>query len=122
VVSVWIKYLYIEYTMSTADLKKQLKELRPKFTSTEEEIAYHTAAKKSLAAKERMAAVRAAKKGNTPAAPASAAPAAPAAPTEKAPKAPKVKKVKEEVKKEEIEVVSAKKKALLAQLAALGSV
>ena len=103
--------------MSAADLKKQLKELRPKFTSTEEEIAYHTAAKKSLAAKERMAAVRAAKSANktTAAAPAEKAPA------EKAPAEKKAKKVKEEAKAPETEIVSAKKKALLAQLAALGT-
>ena len=107
--------------MSAADLKKQLKELRPKFTSTEEEIAYHTAAKKSLAAKERMAAVRAAKSANKTAekAPVEKAPA------EKAPAEKKAKKVKGEVKEEakapETEIVSAKKKALLAQLAALGT-
>jgi len=101
-----ILFLNIEYTMSASELKKQLKEMRPKFTSDEEEIAYHTAAKKSLAARERMAAVRAAKKGNT----------APQTEEKKAVKTPAKKKV-ETVE----EVRSAKKAALLAQLEALGS-
>jgi hypothetical protein len=91
--------------MSATDLKKTLKDLRPKFTSVEQEVEYHTAAKKALAAKERMAAVRAAKKANT-------------APKEekKEAKTPAKKKV-ETVE----EVRSAKKAALLAQLEALGS-
>ena len=99
-----------EYTMTASELKKQLKEMRPKFASDEEEIAYHTAAKKSLAAKERMAAVRAAKKSGTEA---------------KATPVKEVKEVKGKAKEEKVpkatEVVSAKKAALLAQLEALGS-
>jgi hypothetical protein len=95
--------------MTASELKKQLKEMRPKFASDEEEIAYHTAAKKSLAARERMAAVRAAKKSGTPAQPEK---------SEKSEKKAPVKAVKEEKK---TEVVSAKKAALLAQLEALGS-
>ena len=108
--------------MSLAELKKQLKELRPKFGNTEDdlkkELDYHMRAKKSLEAKERMMKVREAKKSNATGSPA-AVPGVPApAPTPKAPKAPKAPKIPKEAGSE---VVSAKKAALLAQLAALGS-
>lgn len=106
--------------MSAADLKKSLKELRPKFTSVEEEVAYHTAAKKALANKEKMAKLREMKKANKSdtAPPPTASslitegPASPLPPKRKA------------AKKSEAATpapVSAKREALLAQLAALGS-
>ena len=110
--------------MSLSELKKQLKELRPKFGNTEDdlkkELDYHLRAKKSLEAKERMMKVREAKK-STKVDSQAVVPGVPApapAPTPKAPKAPKAPKEKKEVAPE---AVSAKKAALLAQLAALGS-
>lgn len=100
--------------MSLSDLKKQLKDLRPKFGNTEDdlkkELDYHMRAKKAIENKERMDKVRAAKKSGT--APASPAPA------------PIQKEKKEKVPKEKAPVeekISAKKAALMAQLAALGS-
>jgi hypothetical protein len=97
--------------MSLSDLKKQLKDLRPKFGNTEDdlkkELDYHMRAKKAIENKERMDKVRAAKKSGT-------APATPVpAPKEKAAKVPKEKAPEEKI--------SAKKAALMAQLAALGS-
>ena len=107
--------------MSLSELKKQLKELRPKFGNTEEdlkkELDYHLRAKKSLEAKERMMKVREAKKSNAPGSPA-VVPGVPAPAPMKKEKSPKPPKEKKEVAPE---VVSAKKAALLAQLAALGS-
>lgn len=82
-----------------SELKKTLKELRPKFDSVEKEIEYHRAAQKSLAAKERMAKVRAAKKSNIS--------------EFEDPATSKTQK--------KIPEMSAKREALLAQLAALGS-
>lgn len=96
--------------MSLSDLKKQLKDLRPKFGNTEDdlkkELDYHMRAKKAIENKERMDKVRAAKKSGT-------APATAPAPKEKKEKTPKEKAPEEKI--------SAKKAALMAQLAALGS-
>jgi hypothetical protein len=103
----------VEYKMSLSDLKKQLKDLRPKFGNTEDdlkkELDYHMRAKKAIENKERMDKVRAAKKSGT--APATASPA------------PIQKEKKEKTPKEKApeEKISAKKAALMAQLAALGS-
>lgn len=97
--------------MSLSELKKQLKELRPKFGKTEEdlkkELDYHLRAKKSLEAKERMMKVREAKM-NTP------------KETPDIPKKTKVKEAKEpkEAKEAKSDVAS-KREALLAQLASL---
>jgi len=103
--------------MSAADLKKSLKELRPKFTSVEEEVAYHTAAKKALANKEKMAKLREMKKANK-----SGTAPPPTASSQEGPVSPPPKK--KAPKKTEAATpapVSAKREALLAQLAALGS-
>lgn len=105
--------------MSLTDLKKQLKDLRPKFGNTEDdlkkELDYHMRAKKAIENKERMDKVRAAKKSGSPQqAPASVPASAQKEKKEKVPKTPKAPAVPEEK-------VSAKKAALMAQLAALGS-
>jgi hypothetical protein len=104
----------LEYKMSLSDLKKQLKDLRPKFGNTEDdlkkELDYHMRAKKAIENKERMDKVRAAKKSGT--APATAPASAPIQ-KEKKEKTPKEKAPEEKI--------SAKKAALMAQLAALGS-
>ena len=108
--------------MSAADLKKSLKELRPKFTSVEEEVAYHTAAKKALANKEKMAKLREMKKTNKsdkaplPTASSTEGPVSPLPPKRKA-----QKKTEAETPAAIPAPVSAKREALLAQLAALGS-
>lgn len=103
--------------MSLSDLKKQLKDLRPKFGNTEDdlkkELDYHMRAKKAIENKERMDKVRAAKKSGTAPASASAPAPAPKEKKEKVPKTPKAPAPEEKI--------SAKKAALMAQLAALGS-
>jgi hypothetical protein len=109
----------LEYKMSLTDLKKQLKDLRPKFGNTEDdlkkELDYHMRAKKAIENKERMDKVRAAKKSGTqtPASVPASVPAPVKVPKEKVPKTPKAPAPEEKV--------SAKKAALMAQLAALGS-
>jgi len=106
--------------MSLTDLKKQLKDLRPKFGNTEDdlkkELDYHMRAKKAIENKERMDKVRAAKKSGTPEKAPASAPAPVKAPKEKKEKVPKTPKAPAPEEK-----VSAKKAALMAQLAALGS-
>jgi hypothetical protein len=103
--------------MSAADLKKSLKELRPKFTSVEEEVAYHTAAKKALANKEKMAKLREMKKANK----SDKAPLPTASSTEGPASPPPKKKAQKKTEAATPVPVSAKREALLAQLAALGS-
>jgi len=131
--------------MSATDLKKTLKELRPTFTSVEQEVEYHQVAKKALANRERMAAVRAAKKcaTNVSTSDPSMAAAPGLIPAGAPKKASKVNTVhlsmapapglieegpvsplppKRATKKAAVEPpASAKREALLAQLAALGS-
>ena len=104
--------------MSAPDLNKSLKELLPKFTSVEEEVAYHTAAKKALANKEKMAKLREMKKTNK----SDKAPLPTASSTEGpvSPLPPK-KKAQKKTDAATPAPVSAKREALLAQLAALGS-
>ena len=98
--------------MSLSELKKQLKELRPKFGKTEDdlkkELDYHLRAKKSLEAKERMMKVREAKKSKPEDVQNSLSVKAPK--ETKAPKAPKAPKADD---------VSSKREQLLAQLASL---
>lgn len=113
--------------MSLTDLKKQLKDLRPKFGNTEDdlkkELDYHMRAKKAIENKERMDKVRAAKKSGSPQTPASVPASAPA-PVKAPQQAGNTKEKKEKVPKTPAapeEKVSAKKAALMAQLAALGS-
>ena len=110
--------------MSAKELKKMLKEARPKFGSTEEdlkkELEYHSAAKKALANKEKMAKVREAKikgKEEEKSIPILVQEKAPVLPAVKAVKAVKAKAVKED---EPLSQPSARKAFLLAQLASLG--
>ena len=109
--------------MSATDLKKMLKEMRPKFGNTEDELKkeleYHASAKKALANKEKMAKVREARmaaKGKAVEKKEVTHLNMPVMAQDKAPelKAKKTKAVSSEP-------VSERKAFLLAQLASLGS-
>ena len=114
----------IETHMSATELKKMLKEVRPKFGNSEEdlkkELEYHSAAKKALANKEKMAKVREARmaaKGKAVEQKEEKIPNMPLVTQDKAPEQPKAKKTKAVSS----EPVSERKAFLLAQLASLGS-
>jgi len=114
--------------MSAKELKKMLKDARPKFGSTEEdlkkELEYHTTAKKALANKEKMAKVREARltKGTEGEKKVQSIPIvtqekAPVLQEEKQKKAPKEKKTAVPSS----EPLSMRRSFLLSQLAALGA-